>query len=131
MVTICKIIPYFFYFSLCLPNIQFLSSDGICYLSISLQDDSHWDVKHNQSAKGFNSSPVKVNGINNNASHYQPAPPPPQQSAVTQPPFSGPQKLGPNLPTKQYNSPKNMYSDEAIQEIMAQQAEVLAGGVKG
>ena len=38
---------------------------------------------------------------------------------------------GPSLPTKQYNSPKNMYSDEAIQEIMQQQSEVLAGGVKG
>ena len=38
---------------------------------------------------------------------------------------------GPNLPTKQYNSPKNMYSDEAIREIMVQQAEILEGGVKG
>ena len=45
--------------------------------------------------------------------------------------IKGPQKLGPNIPTKQYNSPKHMYSDEAIQEIMAQQAEVLAGGGKG
>ena len=38
---------------------------------------------------------------------------------------------GPNLPTKQYNSPKNMYSDDAIREIMVQQAEILEGGVKG
>ena len=75
------------------------------------QEDSHWDVKHNQSAKGFNASQNRVNG-----NHQSP---------------QGPQKLGPSLPTKQYNSPKNMYSDEAIQEIMAQQAEVLSGGVKG
>ena len=103
-------------------------------LYVLFQEDSHWDVKHNQSAKGFNSSPaVKVNGINNNinASHQQLPPPQPPQQLVGNNKSVGPQKLGPNLPTKQYNSPKNMYSDEAIQEIMAQQAEVLAGGVKG
>ena len=105
------------------------------------QEDSHWDVKHNQSAKGFNSSPAKINGISNNASQQPPGPPPmavnPPHHQVNLGPQNlgpqnlGPQKLGPNLPTKQYNSPKHMYSDEAIQEIMAQQAEVLAGGVKG
>ena len=90
----------------------------------SLQEDSHWDVKHNQSAKAFNASPTasKVNGT---YSSQQPPQPPVQQ------PQKGPQKLGPSLQTKQYNSPKNMYSDEAIQEIMTQQAEVLATGVKG
>lgn len=92
-----------------------------------MQEDSHWDVKYNQSAKGFNASQSnKVNG-SNNAGHVQQVQPQQQQAQVNK----GPQKLGPNLPTKQYNSPKNMYSDEAIQEIMAQQAEVLASGVKG
>ena len=110
------------------------------YFSYDLfQEDSHWDVKHNQSAKGFNSSP-KINGISNNASQSPggnpPGPPPmavnpPHHQVNLGPQNLGPQKLGPNLPTKQYNSPKHMYSDEAIQEIMAQQAEVLAGGVKG
>ena len=104
-------------------------NDGCCF--IYFQEDSHWDVKHNQSAKGFNASPVsKVNGIsNNNSSPHFNQPP----TAVNNPNtvIKGPQKLGPNIPTKQYNSPKHMYSDEAIQEIMAQQAEVLAGGVKG
>ena len=99
------------------------------------QEDSHWDVKHNQSAKGFNSSPAKTNGISNNASQPPGPPPmavnPPHHQVNLGPQNLGPQKLGPNLPTKQYNSPKHMYSDEAIQEIMAQQAEVLAGGVKG
>ena len=77
------------------------------------QDDDFYEHKHNISAKGFNSGQSKVNG---NSSHNSPKP-------------AG--KLGPALPTKQYNSPKNMYSDNAIQEIMEQQAEVLAGGVKG
>ena len=112
----------------------------ILFLWFFFQEDSHWDVKHNQSAKGFNSSPAKINGISNNASQ-PPGPPPmavnPPHHQVNLGPQNlgpqnlGPQKLGPNLPTKQYNSPKHMYSDEAIQEIMAQQAEVLAGGVKG
>lgn len=76
-----------------------------------LQED-FYEHKHNIQAKGFNASqPNKVS--NGNAS----------------PKPSG--KLGPNIPTKQYNSPKNMYSDSAIQEIMEQQAEVLSGGVKG
>jgi len=104
-------------------------------LEANIPEDSHWDVKHNQAAKGFNSSPAKTNGISNNASQPPGPPPmavnPPHHQVNLGPQNLGPQKLGPNLPTKQYNSPKHMYSDEAIQEIMAQQAEVLAGGVKG
>ena len=81
--------------------------------TLSFQDDDFYEHKHNISAKGFNAGQSKVNG---NSSHNSPKP-------------AG--KLGPALPTKQYNSPKNMYSDNAIQEIMEQQAEVLAGGAKG
>ena len=55
------------------------------------QEDSHWDVKHNQSAKGFNAmTPPSVNGTsqqqsqsNNQQFQYQ------KQQQNT-----GPQKLG-------------------------------------
>ena len=84
---------------------------------MKLFQEDFYEHKHNIQAKGFNASqPNKVS--NGNASPSQASPKP-----------SG--KLGPNIPTKQYNSPKNMYSDNAIQEIMEQQAEVLSGGVKG
>ena len=82
---------------------------------LEFQED-FYEHKHNIAAKGFNGSQPTNKVSNGNASSPVPKP-------------SG--KLGPNLPTKQYNSPKNMYSDSAIQEIMEQQAEVLAGGVKG
>ena len=82
---------------------------------MEFQED-FYEHKHNIAAKGFNASQPTNKVSNGNASSPVPKP-------------SG--KIGPNLPTKQYNSPKNMYSDSAIQEIMEQQAEVLAGGVKG
>jgi len=101
-------------------------------LTANVPEEDHYEHKHNIAAKGFNASPVsKVNGNSNNNSSQQPVPPQTAHHALNYPNAMGPQKLGPSLPTKQYNSPKHMYSDEAIQEIMAQQAEVLAGGVKG
>ena len=101
-------------------------------------------MKHNQNPKGFttSSNTPKING-NGVAPSPPMVPKGPQNSApqnsVPQklgpqnsgPQKVGPQKLGPQIPTKQYNSPKNMYSDEAIKEIMEQQTEVLAGGVRG
>ncbi len=35
------------------------------------------------------------------------------------------------IKTKQYNSPQSLYSDDSIKEILSQQAETLASGVKG
>ena len=83
------------------------------------QEDSHWDVKHNQTARGFpgpaveqpkqNGSTVAASATSNTNSQQQ------QQQ----------------LPFQQYNSPHNLYSEANIQEVLNQQTETLATGVKG
>ena len=49
---------------------------------------------------------------------------PTQQMTTSNPPQS-------HKMVGQYNSPQNMYSEDSIQEVLSQQAEMLSGGVKG
>ena len=76
------------------------------------QEDSHWDVKHNQMAKGFGQA-----SSSQNRGHSTPAKQPQQLPKVPQ--------------MAQYNSPQALYSEDNIREVLAQQTETLSSGVKG